>query len=87
MSASVFVGNIPWRISEQELGDTFANYAQVTSVRIVQDRETGRSKGFGFIGLETDQDVDTVINKLDGYEIMGRQIRVNRANQREERRD
>jgi len=77
-----FVGNIPWRCSEQDLGDMFAQHAEVRSVKIIQDRETGRSKGFGFVELANVDDVEMVIGKMDGYDIQGRQLRVNRANQR-----
>jgi len=60
----------------------FAQHAEVRSVKIIQDRETGRSKGFGFVELVNAEDVDMVIGKMDGLDIQGRQLRVNRANQR-----
>jgi len=80
--ASVFVGNIAWSISEQSLGDTFAKFAQVNSVKIITDRETGRSKGYGFVELADPSAVETVIQNMDGTELAGRQLRVNASNKR-----
>lgn len=80
--ASVFVGNIAWSTSEQELGDAFARYGPVNSVKIIQDRETGRSKGFGFIEFADASCIDNAIRAMDGCEINGRALRVNAANQR-----
>lgn len=82
---SVFVGNIAWRVTEQELGDAFARHGQVNSVKIIQDRETGRSKGFGFIEFAEANCVTDCCRNMDGQEIGGRAIRVNPANQRSER--
>lgn len=82
MSFSVFVGNIPWRTSEQELGDFFAQEAgPVNSVKIIQDRETGRSKGFGFVRFENEETVGIAIQRCNGADMGGRQLRVNEANQ------
>merc|ERR1712071_64729 len=80
--ASLFVGNIPWKCSEQDIGDMFAAHAEVRSVKIIQDRETGRPRGFGFLELANPADADRVIGKMDGFDIEGRQLRVNLANQK-----
>jgi len=80
--ASVFVGNIAWSISEQSLGDAFAKFAQVNSVKIITDRETGRSKGYGFVELADPNSVQHVIQNMDGTELAGRQLRVNASNKR-----
>lgn len=80
--ASVFVGNIAWSISEQDLGDAFAKYAQVNSVKIITDRDTGRSKGYGFVELADPNSVQTIISNMDGSDLGGRQLRVNASNKR-----
>ena len=79
---SVFVGNIAWRTTEQDLGDAFAQFGPVNSVHIIMDRETGRSKGFGFVEFADPSCVDNAIQNMDGADIGGRQLRVNRANNR-----
>lgn len=80
--ASIFVGNLPWRISEQELGDAFSQHGQVMSVRIVSDRETGRSRGFGYVEMSNEDEQEAAINAMNGFELMGRQIRTDKANSR-----
>lgn len=79
---SVFVGNIAWATSEQELGDAFAQYGEVNHVKIIQDRETGRSKGFGFVEFKYAENVQDAIANMDGFHIHNRPLRVNMANQR-----
>merc|ERR1712117_163311 len=85
---SLYVGNIAWRTTEQEIGDTFANFGSVKSVRIITDKETGRSKGFGFVEYAADAQAQhstmseflhTVISQMQGYNLNGRQLRVNMA--------
>jgi RNA recognition motif-containing protein len=80
--ASVFVGNIAWQTSEQDLGDAFARYGPVSSVKIIQDRETGRSKGFGFVEFSDPSCIENACRQMDGQEIGGRALRVNPANNR-----
>jgi len=80
--ASVFVGNIAWRTTEQELGDAFARYGPVNSVKIIQDRDTGRSKGFGFVEFQDPSCIQAAIQAMDGQDMGGRPLRVNAANQR-----
>lgn len=77
---SVYVGNIAWRTTEQEIGDTFANFGYVSSVKIITDKETGRSKGFGFVEFQDNSLLQTVIQQMNGYNLNGRQLRVNAAN-------
>lgn len=85
---SLYVGNIAWRTTEQEIGDTFANFGSVKSVRIITDKETGRSKGFGFVEYAPEAQgqhssmseyLHTVISQMQGYNLNGRQLRVNMA--------
>lgn len=76
---SIYVGNIAWRTTEQEIGDTFANFGYVNSVKIITDKETGRSKGFGFVEFADRQIIQNVIQQMNGYTLNGRQLRVNQA--------
>jgi len=79
---SIFVGNIAWRVTEQELGDAFANYGPVKTVKIIQDRDTGRSKGYGFVEFHDNNCIGNAIQNMNGFELQGRQLRVNEANNR-----
>ncbi|NJN16177.1 MAG: RNA-binding protein [Oscillochloris sp.] len=78
MQVKLFVGNLPWSVGDAELGDIFAPHGEVQSARVINDRDTGRSRGFGFVEIETD-DVSAVIRATDGQEIAGRNLRVNEA--------
>jgi RNA recognition motif-containing protein len=73
----IYVGNLAWSATEAELRDLFASYGDVASVAIITDRDTGRSRGFGFV--ELDGDADKAISELDGRELGGRALRVNEA--------
>ena len=84
MSKNLYVGNLPWKATEQELHDLFSQYGQVNSVKIISDRETGRSRGFGFVEMEDGG--DEAMQTLNGAEFGGRNIRVNEARPRQERR-
>lgn len=75
---NIFVGNLPFRASEEEVRDLFTQYGTVHSVNLITDRETGRPRGFGFV--EMDQDAaDAAIRALDGTEFGGRNLQVNEA--------
>ena len=80
----IYVGNLPWRTTEAELQDFFAKFGEVQSVAIITDRETGRSRGFGFIELE-DGAADKAISEADGKDFGGRPLRVNEAREGERR--
>ena len=82
MRAKLFVGNLPWSIDSEGLEDLFRDYGEVSSARVVTDRETGRSRGFGFVEIDAD-DINTVISATNGRDIDGRPIRVNEAEDRE----
>jgi RNA recognition motif-containing protein len=81
----LYVGNLPFRSTEDELRDLFAQHGEVSSASIVMDRETGRSRGFAFIEMTDDNDADQAINALNGYSLGGRALVVNEARPREER--
>ncbi len=78
MQVKLFVGNLPWSVGDGELNDIFADHGDVQSARVVSDRDSGRSRGFGFVEMDA-SDVDAVIRATDGHEIDGRNLRVNRA--------
>ena len=78
MQARLFVGNLGWNVSEAELAQLAAPHAEVLDTKIISDRDTGRSRGFGFLTIETENVQDT-IRALDGQELDGRAIRVNEA--------
>ncbi len=82
---SIYVGNLPYQASEEDLNELFSQYGEVASVNIIQDRETGRSKGFGFIEMNDKSNAATAIENLDGTVFMGRNLRVNEARPRTER--
>jgi len=73
----IYVGNLAWGATEAELRDLFSSYGEVASVAIITDRDTGRSRGFGFV--ELDGDADKAISELDGRDLGGRALRVNEA--------
>lgn len=85
MASKLFVGGLPFSTSDKELEELFANHGKVTSAVVISDRETGRSKGFGFVEFESDDEAKSAIQALDGSELGGRKIVVNEARPREER--
>lgn len=80
----IYVGNLPWSADESGLRDLFSTVGEVHSAAVVSDRETGRSRGFGFIEMD-DSDADKAISELNGREMDGRQLRINEARPREDR--
>ncbi len=79
MAKKVYVGNMNYATTEDGLRDLFAQYGQVVSVNIIVDRYTGKAKGFGFVEMNTDEEAAAAIAALNGFEYMGRQLRVNEA--------
>jgi len=80
MSSKIFIGNLSWSASEEELKDLFAQHGSVLSVKVVTDRETGRAKGFGFVEFDDDRSANSAISALNGKEFLGRDLRVSKAN-------
>ncbi|MBC8368911.1 MAG: RNA-binding protein [Planctomycetes bacterium] len=80
----LFVGNLPWSIGDDELRDLFSEFGEVTDSKVINDRETGRSRGFGFIEMD-DEAGEAAIKGLDGADIEGRDLRVNVAEERKPR--
>jgi RNA recognition motif-containing protein len=81
----LYVGNLSFSTQEQELSDAFAAFGTVNSVNIINDRETGRSKGFGFVEMNDNQEAKTAIAELDGKDLGGRNLKVSEAKPREDR--
>ena len=86
MAKRIYVGNLPYSTTEDELREVFGEHGNVNSVDILLDRNTGRSRGFGFVEMD-DGDADKAIDALNGREMDGRPLRVNVARERRERRD
>ncbi len=82
---NIYVGNLSYHMTDDQLRDAFAEFGTVNSARIIMDRDTGRSKGFGFVEMENDGEAQEAITKMDGQEIDGRPVKVNEARPREER--
>ena len=82
---NIYVGNLSYSMSEDELRDAFAAHGEVSSVKILTDRETGRSRGFGFVEMPNAAEGEKAISQLNGKEVGGRALRVNEARPRERR--
>ncbi|CAK7032042.1 MAG: hypothetical protein DELT_02831 [Desulfovibrio sp.] len=81
MSKSIYVGNLPWSATEEDVQDLFSPHGSVLSVKLITDRETGRARGFGFVEME-DDGVTTAVEALDNSSYGGRTLRVNEARPR-----
>jgi cold-inducible RNA-binding protein len=82
MSKKLFVGGLSWDTSDDSLHDAFSGFGEVTEAKVITDRETGRSRGFGFVTFADASAGDEAIGKMDGSNLDGRTIRVNEAQQR-----
>ena len=85
MGNKLYVGNLSYNIRDDDLQQAFAQYGTVTSAKVMMDRDTGRSKGFGFVEMGTDAEAQAAINGMNGQALDGRAIVVNEARPREER--
>lgn len=82
---SIYVGNLSYDVTEDDLTQTFAEYGTVSRVQLLTDRETGRPRGFGFVEMSKEEEETAAIEALDGAEWMGRDLKVNKAKPREDR--
>lgn len=82
---NIYVGNLPFQATEADLRSLFAEYGTVTSAAVITDRDTGRSRGFGFVELADEAAAGQAIEKLNGYDWDGRQLTVNQARPRQAR--
>ena len=81
----IYVGNLPWSTSDQDLADAFGAHGSVEKASIISDRNSGRSKGFGFVTMNNDDEANQAIEAMNGTDFAGRALKVNEARPREER--
>jgi RNA recognition motif-containing protein len=84
MAKNIYVGNLPWGATQDDLLTLFQQYGSVRSAQVIMDRETGRSRGFGFVEMEDDGEASRAIEALNGSDYNGRPLTVNEARPREE---
>ncbi len=84
MGRKLYVGNLSYSVRDSDLQDLFAAHGTVDSAQVIMDRDTGRSKGFGFVEMSSDQEAQAAISALNGKEVEGRNLTVNEARPREE---
>lgn len=82
---NIYVGNLPYNVTDEELRTAFAAFGNVTSAKIIMDKYSGRSKGFGFVEMGNDAEAEEAIKSLDNSDLKGRNIRVNQAKPRADR--
>jgi RNA recognition motif-containing protein len=82
---SIYIGNLSYDVTEEDLNAVFAEYGTVKRIQLPTDRETGRMRGFGFVEMDSEAEEQAAIDALDGAEWMGRDLRVNKARPRENR--
>ena len=85
MAKKLYVGNLSYSVSDTDLQNMFEPHGEVRSAQVIMDRDTGRSKGFGFVEMSNDQEAQAAINALNGQEVGGRALTVNEARPREDR--
>jgi len=83
---NIYIGNLPYSISEDELRELFAAHGEVSSANIIMDRESGRSKGFGFVEMPDKAQGEAAVNALNQTDVQGRSVRVNEARPRNDNR-
>ena len=83
---TIYIGNLSFQATEDDIREVFSEYGTVNRVSLPTDRETGRKRGFAFVEMETETEEEAAIGELDGAEWMGREIRLNKAKPRENRR-
>ena len=82
---NIFVGNLAWEVSDDDLLEAFTAHGHVDSARVIRDRFSGRSRGFGFVEMANSTEAEAAINELNGKNFQGRPLTVNQARPREER--
>ncbi|MCB9062183.1 MAG: RNA-binding protein [Halobacteriovoraceae bacterium] len=83
MNSKLYVGNLSYNLQEQSLKDVFAEFGEVRSAKIIMDRDSGNSKGFGFVEMGSNDEAQLAIDNLDGKEVDGRNIRVSIAKEKQ----
>lgn len=85
MGNKLYVGNLPYSVRDEDLNEAFSQFGNVSSAKVMMDRETGRSKGFGFVEMGSDAEAQSAINGMNGQPLAGRALVVNEARPREDR--
>jgi len=85
MAKNIYVGNLVWDATQDDLYNLFQEHGKVTRAQVIMDRETGRSRGFGFVEMENDAESETAVNALNGADFRGRPLTVNEAKPRDDR--
>ena len=83
---NIYVGNLPYGVTDEELAEIFSAHGQVESANVIRDRYSGQSRGFGFVEMPNDEEAQKAIDALNGTEMQGRALNVNKARPRTERR-
>jgi cold-inducible RNA-binding protein len=86
LSKKLFVGGLSWDTTDDSLRTAFQEFGPVTDAKVITDRDTGRSRGFGFVTYSEDANADAAMSSMDGAELDGRRVRVNEAENRDDRR-
>jgi len=86
MAKKLFIGGLSWDTTDDGLRQAFASYGEITEAKVITDRDTGRSRGFGFVTFAQDDDAKTAISKMDGTSLDGKTIKVNEAQEKSPRR-
>jgi RNA recognition motif-containing protein len=81
---TIYIGNIPYSIKDQDLAEVFQEFGQVESSKVIVDKKTKRSKGYGFVDLQNEAEENAAINELNGKDVGGRKIKVSKANPKKE---
>ena len=82
---NIFVGSLPFKLEEADLKELFEAFGEVTSVKIINDRESGRSKGFGFVEMGSEEEAQAAVKGMDGKDLAGRSIAVSEARPQQKR--
>ena len=84
MSNNIYIGNLPWSFRDESLKQLFEEHGEVTSAKVIVDRMSGRSRGFGFVEMASADEAESAIEALNGYETDGRELKVNEAKPRDD---
>ena len=83
MSNNIYVGNLPWSFKDDTLGELFEEHGEVSDAKVIVDRMSGRSRGFGFVEMASEEEAGAAIEALNGYDADGRELKVNEAKPRD----
>ena len=87
MTAKIYVGNLPFSFTDKELSELFSVYGELSEASIIKDKQTGRSKGFGFVTFANEEDAQKAVSEMNGKDVGGRELKVSEAKPMESRED